>query len=521
MPDARKKLLPDALATKDERDKADEKTFEQAATVKAKARALSTAKVTTRSWTDLQNYIGACQDRIFALRLVSAATGYKPLPAQEAFHVAVYVGLICKFFCAGIGTGKSKCTIIDDVIALLCNPGKRALIVAPTYDQALHVLLPIFLWVCECMEMAGMPILRRFRWSQMRAEMIGGGEVFFRSVSKIDNILGFEFFLVHFDECETVASPERIWHALMGRLRQLAHFRQANASSTPRGLRGVLGVFHAAREDYKTPEERELRRKQYVFIRATTLDNPHLPKDYVENLRRTLSVAAWKQEVLAEILKPEAAVYGVFERRRHELKIGSKDAFYRLMREEGTGYDLVYDFGPNYSHVLWIANSEAGYGLVFDELCEDGMSTQRIHDEIRQRCLRLGRPPDWIVCDRAVMSERRWAAQEYPQSYVQIMDSRSEQSIREGIAVVINLLDPLVGEPKLRFASYLWDQTPRRGIVKCMANYRYAQHANGLLSDMPWKDNAHDHGCDDIRMWAVKRHGGAYRSYVTSRRHGA
>lgn len=519
MADPRRNLIPDSLASKGERDKADEKTVEQARAVKAKAKTLSKPKVTTRSWTALQDHIGASQDRVFALRLVSAATGYKPLPAQEAFHVAVCIGVICKMFCAGIGTGKSKCTIIDDVISILMNPGKRALIVAPTYDQALHVLLPIFLWVCEGMEAVGMPILKRFRWSQMRAEMIGGGEVFFRSVSKIDNILGFEFFLVHFDECETVASPERIWNALMGRLRQLAHFRQANASSTPRGLRGVLGIFHTAREDYKTPEERELRRQQYVFTRATTLENPHLPPDYIENLRRTLSVAAWRQEVLAEILKPEAAVYGVFERRRHQLHVGSREDFYRLMAQEGIGYDVVYDFGPNYSHVLWIANSEKGYGLIFDELCEDGMSTQRIHDEIIQRCLRLGRPPEWIVCDRAVMSERRWAAQQFPMSYVQIMDSRSEQSIMEGIAVVTNLLDPMVGEPKLRFASYLWDQTPRRGIVKCMANYRYAQMSNGMLSRLPWKDNAHDHGCDDVRMWSVKRHGGDYRMLVVARKH--
>lgn len=488
--------------------------------VKAKAKALSKPKVTTRSWTALQDHIGANQDRVFALRLVSAATGYKPLPAQEAFHIAVAIGVICKFFCGGIGTGKSKCTIIDDVIALLCNPGKRALIVAPTYDQALHVLLPIFLWVCECMEAVGMPILKRFRWSQMRAEMIGGGEVFFRSVSKIDNILGFEFFLVHFDECETVAAPERIWHALMGRLRQLAHFRQANASSTPRGLRGVLGIFHTAREDYKTPEERELRRQQYVFIRATTLENPHLPPDYIENLRRTLSVAAWRQEVLAEILKPEAAVYGVFERRRHEIKFESREEFYRLMRETGATYDLVHDPGSNRAHLLWIARL-VEHDIVFDELCEDGLSEQRTHDEILKRCKLLGRNPDWAVLDRAVKRERAWCYENLQGTAVQYMDFKAEQSIIDGIAVVHSQLDPMVGPPRLMFASYLWDRTPSRGIVKCLANYRYQQTQIGTLSRMPEKNNRDDHGADCIRYFCMKRYGDAYRMLVVQRRHAA
>jgi hypothetical protein len=521
--DARRKLLPDVLASADERSKADEKTVEQARAVRGHARALSAGpKVSTRSWVDLRKCLGETQDRVRALGIVSAATGYDPLPKQLKFHLAAAPGQrVSKFFCGGIGTGKSTCAMVEDIIVALCNPGTRALVVAPTYDQALHVLLPIFLRICEQMERAGFPILRKFRWSQMRAELVCGGEFFFRSVSKVDNLLGFEFALIHFDESETVAAPERIWAALDGRMRQVANWREMIGTSTPRGLRGVLGIFHAAREDYKTPEERELRRQQYVFIRATTLDNPHLPPDYIENLRRTLSVAAWRQEVMAEILKPEAAVYGVFERRRHAINVGTKAEWIATMARTGTSYDLVYDFGPNYSHILWIATNEAGVGIVFDELCEDGMSTQRIHQEIITRCNVLGRPPDWIVCDRAVMSERRWAAQQYPQSYVQIMDSRSEQSILEGIAVVTNLLDPMVGDPKLRFASYLWDQTPRRGIVKCMALYRYQMQVNGLLGRMPWKDNQHDHGCDDIRMWSVKRHGDSYRTLVVSRKHGS
>lgn len=511
------------LASADERDKADEKTIEQARTVRAHARALSQSiKVSSRSWVGLRRVFGETQDRARALGIVSAATGYEPLPKQLKFHLADAPGQrVSKLFCGGIGTGKSTCAVVEDVIVMLCNPGTRSLIVAPTYDQALHVLLPIFLRICEQMERAGFPILRKFRWSQMRAELICGGEVFFRSVSKVDNLLGFEFALIHFDECETVAAPERIWAALDGRMRQVAHWRQMIATSTPRGLRGVIGIFHTAREDYKTPEERALRRQQYVFIRATTLDNPHLPPDYIENLRRTLSVAAWRQEVMAEILRPEAAVYGVFERRRHSMDVGSKADWLKAMAREGVGYDLAYDFGINYSHVLWIANSENGRGLVFDELCEDGMSSQRIHDEIKRRCAALGRPPEWIVCDRAVMSERRWAAQEYPQSYVQIMDSRAEQSIIEGISVVTNLLDPMIGDPRIMFASYLFDQVPRRGVVKSMANYRYATMANGMLSRLPWKTNVEDHACDALRMWSMKRHGADYRTLVVSRRHGS
>ena len=351
----------------------------------------------------------------------------------------------------------------------------------------------------------------------MRAELVDGGEIFFRSVSKVGNLLGFQFAWIHFDETETVANPELVWETLSGRCRQSAAFRQMLGTSTPRGLRGVVGKFHTAREEYATDEERDTLRRRYFFVRATTLENPHLPPDYIDSLRKMFGKAAWDQEVLAKILRPEAAVYSEFERSRHEFR-ATRPEFLRRMREVGASYDLAYDFGPNYSHILWIARF-AEMDIVFDELCDDGITTDRLHDEVIKRCNALGRPPEWIVCDRAVKRERAWAQEAFPQSAVMIMDSRHEQSILEGVAIVKNQLDPVVGEPHLRFASYLWDKTPRRGIVKCMALYVYAKQANGMLSRMPWKDNVHDHGVDALRMHQVKRHGDSYRYLVVGRRH--
>jgi hypothetical protein len=472
------------------------------------------------SWKLLRAGLVAASDRIGALQLISRATGYAPLEPQKDLHIAHNPDRIDKFFCAGIGSGKSTAAVVDDVICAILNPGCRGLIVAPTYDQCLHVLLPRFLAICEAMEKRGMPLLKRMRWSQMRAELMCGGEVFFRSTAKVDNLLGFEFAWIHFDETETVANPELIWDTLSGRLRQEANFRQMLGTSTPRGLRGVIGKFHLAREDYKTPEEREALRRRFVFVRSTSLDNPHLPPDYLETLRRTLSKAAWDQEVMAKILRPEAAVYPEFERARHEFKIASKAEFLKRLRELGVSYDLAYDFGPNYSHVLWIARF-AEMDVIFDELCDDGITTDRLHDEIIKRCLALGRPPEWIVCDRAVKRERAWAAEAFPQTSVMVMDARHEQSILEGIAVIKNLLDPAIGEPRLRFCSYLWDRTPRRGIVKCFAQYVYQRQSNGMLSRLPWKDNTHDHGVDCARYWAMKRFGEAYRYAVVQRRHSA
>lgn len=452
--------------------------------------------------------MGARHDRDSALRIICAATGYAPHRKQMALHIqGGGVARVHKFFCAGIGTGKSHAGIVEDLITAMLLPGCRGLVIAPTYDQVLHVLLPRFLALCEQLERAGYPILKRFRWSQMRAELVCGGEVFFRSASKVDNLLGFEFAWIHFDESETVVDPERIWDVLSGRCRQAAPFRQMLATSTPRGLRGIIAKFHRARED--APEqELETKRREWVFVRATSYDNPHLPADYLPTLKATLSARAWDQEVMAKILRPMTAVFPEFSRDRHALRGIGRDAFIRELIARGMTYDLAYDAGDQFPHVLWIARFAGDVSVIFDEVCEDGLTLDRLHKTITERCARLKRPPELIVCDRARVDEIRWAVQAFPASYVERMRSRDEQLVAPGVELVRNRLDPYQGDPKIMVCDYLWDKPTRRGIVNCLANLKYQQRIDGSLSTNIVKDNIHDHGVDALRMHEVKLYGG-------------
>lgn len=511
--------IPSCLLTARERKEITADEEKRIEPLRARARTLGVER-SPGSWTELRRVIGRRRDRSAALKLICAATSYRPLPKQLKLHLAQASGeRTNKFYCGGIGSGKSHAGIVEDGICILANPGVRGLIVAPTYDQVLHVLLPRFLLLCEQMEQAGYPILKRFRWSQMRAELVCGGEVFFRSVSKVDNLLGFEFAWWHFDECETVPTSERIWNVLSGRLRQQAQWRQTLCTSTPRGLRGVVAIFQAAREDAANDNEIADKRREFYFIRSTTFDNPHLPAEYIESLRKTLSKAAWRQEVMAEILRPESAVFPEFERLRHSLPMRSRAEFVELLKARRIPWDLAYDAGLQFPHVLWIARF-AECDVVFDELCEDGMTEDRLHTEVVRRCAELGSPPVMVVCDRAVTRERTWAGETFTRSELRVMDKRREQSVAEGIKIVRNRLDPNIGDPGLMIASYLWDTKARRAIVKCLQNYRYMQQAHGALSETPWKDNVHDHGVDALRMHQMARHGEAFRLTMMTRRYG-
>lgn len=501
----RRNLLPDVLATDAQRTRATDRDIAKAVALKALAGTLR--GISTVGWTEARDRMGKRHDRHAALQIVTSATGYAPHQKQVALHIqGVDVDRVHKFFCAGIGTGKSHAGMVEDLICAVLNPGARGLVIAPTYDQVLHVLLPRFITLCEQMERAGYPILKRFRWSQMRAELVCGGEVFFRSASKVDNLLSFEFAWIHFDECETVIDPERVWDVLSGRCRQTANFRQMLATSTPRGLRGIVSKFHRARES-GLEEDRANRLKSWVFVRATSFDNPHLPADYLPSLRATLSSRAWDQEVLAKILRPMTAVFPEFSRECHSLRGISHETFIRELITRGLSYDIAYDAGDQFPHVLWIARFSSDVSVVFDEICDDGLTVDRLHRTITERCQRLKRAPEFIVCDRARRDEIQWCMQAFPASHVERMRTHAEQLVSPGLEVIRNRLDPVQGDPKILFADYLWEGAPRRGIVKCMTNLRYPQRPDGTLLSAPLKDNVHDHGVDALRMHQSKLYG--------------
>jgi len=165
-----------------------------------------------------------------------------------------------------------------------------------------------------------------------------------------------------------------------------------------------------------------------------------------------------------------------------------------------------------------VARFAGDVSVVFDEICDDGLTLDRLHKLIHDKCLRLKRAPELIVCDRARVDEIRWAMQQFPASYVERMKARDEQLVAPGVEVVRNLLDPAIGDPKLLLCDYLWDKPARRGIVNCFANLRYPQRPDGTLMNQPLKDNIHDHGIDAVRMLLVKRFGqGGAMQMLTAR----
>lgn len=470
-------------------------------------------------WRDLREALGRQQDRGELIRFMSAITGYVPLPHQLRAHLAHASNAdeaSHKLFLGGIGAGKTKWGAAETVAMAIANPGSNLCVLAPTFDQILHVVVPEIRHLFDEAASRGFPLAKRWKHSTACFELVGGGRLFARSFDRVDSIRGFQFCSIHLDETSMARRPAYVFDTLQGRLRDTrANKLQIHVTTTPRGLHGVVAKFIAHREGAGLLEadRATAERRAWWVGRAPTMSNTHLPSGYVESLKAGYSQRQWEQEVEAKILRPQTAVYPEFTRERH----------LRPWRYDSTisAYDLAVDWGHSHPAVLFIQRIPGtGEAVVFDEFVEDNVPRDHLRAYIKRACDKLGRPPVNIAADRAVKSENAWAMKTFPSARLHTMRTRQHQDIRNGIECVRAMLDPVDSGPLLFIADHLATKAPKRGIVKAFEGYRYKQRADGTLSQEPWKSNVEDHAQDAIRYWVVGCGLDERRPYVIGRTHG-
>lgn len=449
------------------------------------------------SWLKLREKLGRDHDRLGALRLVSAASGYVPMPHQFRFHVAgAGPGNVTKKLAlAGVGAGKTKASMVEAVLLTIMNPGCVGVICGPTYDLAVSVLLPEWEHVVSAMHKAGYPIVKRFIRSMMEAELVCGGKVLFRSHGKVESLRGFTLAWCALDESEVSARPRYVFDVMAGRLRDpRANVLQMHVTTTPQGLRGVPEMFVQARHEAKNlpAHERDQELRRWYCMRASSHQNTHLPDGYLKGLEG-YSKRMYEQEVMGKVLQPSSAVWPEVDKARHVLP---------YVYDPALPYTLSVDWGRT-CHAVWIQKTYSGALVIFDEYTgiEGGTPRDRLRLEIVERCRKLGKDPEYAVGDRAVKSEMAWLINQFPSTFVRRMVTKYEQSVSVGVETVRALLDPLEGSPKLYVAQRLADSPDPRGILKCLMGYRYKMRSDGTVDPQAfWKDNRLDHGCDAVRM---------------------
>ena len=202
-------------------------------------------------------------------------------------------------FVAGLGSGKSfvgshwaKNKIATERYA----PG---LICANTYSQLRDATLVTFFSV---LDQFNIPYLYN---THRGIITVADRTIYAKSLDNFNSLRGIEVGWAWVDELRD--AKKEAWDVLIGRVRHKnAVNRQIRATTTPNGFDWIYELFG-----------KELK-PGYEMVTATTLDNPFLPKDYVESLKDSYDELIYKQEVLGQFVNSGyGQVYYAFKRDQH------------------------------------------------------------------------------------------------------------------------------------------------------------------------------------------------------------
>lgn len=174
----------------------------------------------------------------------------------------------------GYGSAKTYALILRSIVGSIRNPKHNRAFYEPTYDLIRQIAWPRF----EEM-LIGLGIGYSLRKSPANEIQIQGcGRIIFRSMDNPQRIIGYEVADSDVDEIDTLKPDDAadVWRKIVARNRQ----RKPNGENTIGVATTPEGFGFAYQTWAVDPPD------GYEIIRAPTSSNPHLPADYIEQLRK-------------------------------------------------------------------------------------------------------------------------------------------------------------------------------------------------------------------------------------------
>lgn len=175
----------------------------------------------------------------------------------------------------GFGSAKTFALIVRCVLGSIRNPTLNRAFYEPTYDLIRQIAWPRFEAFLEAHRIAY--VLRKTPINELQIR--GCGKIIFRSMDNADRIIGYEVADSDVDEIDTLKplAAADVWRRIISRNRQKKPDGEINtvgAATTPEGFGFAYQTWVVNPPD------------GYELIRAPTASNPHLPADYIDQLRK-------------------------------------------------------------------------------------------------------------------------------------------------------------------------------------------------------------------------------------------
>ena len=409
--------------------------------------------------------------------------GYVPHSGQERVHKLIEnhdsVMVVC-----GRRWGKSLFAS-REVCQMAIQPNKRIWIVAPNYGLCEKVWREV--WGILIHKLQLPTVTKRWNKQELIIKFPWGTEIVGKQCENPSSLVGDECDLIVWDECAKVSEGKRIWEAnlepnLMNRK------GKAIFISTPEGRNWFYDFFTDFAENPLVAS--------WAGHQAPSWDNPHNPKDWIEEKRKRISKERFDQEYGALFTSFIGRAFKMFT---HEVHILPE--IYTHDNEVTTCATM--DFGYAQRLVtLYLQVDAADNVVIFDEFvkAETSIYQQAAELKMKDGAYKVGRVFADIAGKQKMLDGE--TAFHILESYgIYPTGCKSEQA--EGLELIrLWLANPIDNHPKL-FISPNCIET-----IKAFDNARYSEKRDGeTLKERIEKDGKHDHIIDAIRYFFVNMYG--------------
>jgi len=370
---------------------------------------------------------------------------------------------------AGYGAGKTRSLASKAVALAIANQGFIGIVMEPTGPLIRDIWQNDF---DDFLEAYDIPY--SFRASPLAEYVLhlpgGDTKILCRSFENWTRCIGINAAWCLADEIDTVppSIANKAFPKILGRLRA-GNVRQFAAASTPEGFRWMWNTFGT--EEAKQRPDRRL-------IKMRTVDNPHLPQDFIERLKANYDPSLLQAYLNGEFTNlTTGQVYDRFDRAKHVIT--------DIPNVEDEPIRIGVDF--NIGNMSAVIAVRLGNQLLLIDEVSGAHDTDALAQEIRRRFpdRRIYAYPDASGGNRSTNAS---------QTDIQILESygftnqspRSNPPIRDRVAAVQALLENGKGEVRLQVAANC------KRTIECLELQSYTEKGD------PDKDAGYDHMNDGL-----------------------
>ena len=382
-----------------------------------------------------------------------------PLPSQIAIINAVNNPKY-RFVSAAVSRRQGK-TYIANIIGQLVSlvPGSNILIMSPNYSLS-QISFDLQRNLIKHFDLE----VTKDNAKDKVIEISNGSTVRMGSVNQVDSCVGRSYDLIIFDEAALADGKDAFNVALRPTLDKEGS--KAIFISTPRGRNNWFSEFFYRGYSDDFPE--------WVSIRATYKDNPRMAQSDIDEAKKSMSEAEFRQEYEADFNTYEGQIWKFdFENQVKDLSqldTSKMDVF--------AGLDVGFK-DPTAMCVIAYDWDENKYYLV-DEYFNSERTTEQHAEEIQKLIQRWD--IDYIYIDSAAQQTRFDFAQNFDISTI-----NAKKSVLDGISHVAGIADN----------NLLYVDQECKESLKCLDSYQWDPNPN-LIREKP-KHNMASHMADGLR----------------------